>query len=333
MWPRSGACFIWRAEKDPSKGGRTIRNLIRIGTRGSQLALTQTNAVATEIRKRHPALTVEVQAIRTKGDIMQDVSLAKIGGKGLFVKEIEEALVRGEIDLAVHSMKDVPVELPAGLAIGIVTRREDPRDVLVSRDRLKLEALPEGARLGTGSLRRGFQLRNILPDVEIVSLRGNLDTRIRRVGTEGLDGVILAAAGIRRMGWVERVSQFIPVEVLLPAIGQGVLGIEHRSDDRELLEALAFLHDRETALAVTAERAFLADLGGGCQLPVAAYARLRGPELVLRGLVGSLDGRAMIRDEVRGAADDGATLGRRLASTILDRGGRAILETVYACGD
>ncbi|HOS77329.1 MAG TPA: hydroxymethylbilane synthase [Syntrophales bacterium] len=304
-----------------------------MGTRGSQLALTQTNAVATEIRKRHPALTVEVQAIRTKGDIMQDVSLAKIGGKGLFVKEIEEALVRGEIDLAVHSMKDVPVELPAGLAIGIVTRREDPRDVLVSRDRLKLEALPEGARLGTGSLRRGFQLRNILPDVEIVSLRGNLDTRIRRVGTEGLDGVILAAAGIRRMGWVERVSQFIPVEVLLPAIGQGVLGIEHRSDDRELLEALAFLHDRETALAVTAERAFLADLGGGCQLPVAAYARLRGPELVLRGLVGSLDGRAMIRDEVRGAADDGATLGRRLASTILDRGGRAILETVYACGD
>ncbi len=264
---------------------------------------------------------------------MQDVSLAKIGGKGVFVKEIEDALTRGGIDLAVHSMKDVPVELPAGLAIGIVTRREDARDVLISRDRLKLEAMPKGARLGTGSLRRGFQLRNLLPDVEIVPLRGNLDTRIRKIETDGLDGVIVAAAGIRRMGWVERVSQFLPVELMLPAIGQGVLGIELRSDDRELLEALTFLHHRETALEVAAERAFLRRLGGGCQLPIAAYGRLRGPELVLQGLVGSLDGRVMLRDEVRGAADGGEALGGRLAEAILERGGRAILDAAYAVDD
>ncbi len=187
--------------------------------------------MADRIREHHPDAAVELVTIRTKGDIMQDVSLVQIGGKGLFIKEIEEALLRGDVDMAVHSMKDVPAELPEELEIAVTPLREDPRDVLISRDNRKLEEMPRGARIGTGSLRRGFQLRNRMPDLEIVPLRGNLDTRIRKIETEGLDGVIVAAAGIRRMGWVAKVSQFIPVEVMLPAVGQGVLGIETRRDD------------------------------------------------------------------------------------------------------
>ncbi len=316
------------------KGGRRfpIDANIRIGTRGSALAMTQTRWVA-DILKRHiPETEVEIRVIKTKGDIMQDVSLVKIGGKGVFVREIEEALLRGKIDMAVHSMKDVPAELPEGLTIGVIPEREDPRDVLIGRDRIKMEAMPRGARIGTGSLRRGIQVRSLLPDVQIVPLRGNLDTRIRKIESEGLDGVIVAAAGIRRMGWVQRVSQFIPVELMLPAVGQGALGIEMRMEDGKMAEALSFLNHSATWIEVGAERAFLKRLGGGCQLPIAAYGKIRGAELVLRGLVGSLDGRRVIQDEIKGAPADHRALGSALAETILDRGGREILAEAYEGG-
>ena len=316
------------------KGGRRfpIETNIRIGTRGSALAMTQTRWVADILKRRSPETAVEIRVIKTKGDIMQDVSLVKIGGKGVFVREIEEALLRGEIDMAVHSMKDVPAELPEGLTIGVIPEREDPRDVLIGRDRIKMEAMPRGARIGTGSLRRGIQVRSLLPDVQVVPLRGNLDTRIRKIESEGLDGVIVAAAGIRRMGWVQRVSQFIPVELMLPAVGQGALGIEMRMEDGKMAEALSFLNHPATWIEVGAERAFLKRLGGGCQLPIAAYGKIRGAALVLRGLVGSLDSRRVITDEIKGTPADHGALGAELAERILDRGGREILAEAYEGG-
>jgi hydroxymethylbilane synthase len=284
--------------------------------------------VADRLKKQHPEMKVEIVVIKTKGDIMQDVSLVKIGGKGVFVKEIEEALLRGEIDIAIHSMKDVPADLPEKLKIGIIPEREDPRDVLIARDRMKIEALPRGARIGTGSLRRGIQLRNLLPDVEIFPLRGNLDTRIRKIESEDLDGVIVAAAGIRRMGWVHRVSQFIPVEIMLPAVGQGALGIEMRRGEDPIEEALSFLNHPNTWIEVGAERAFLKRLGGGCQLPIAAYGKIRDTDLILRGLVGSLNGRVIITEEVKGKPSDFSALGMILADRILERGGQSILDDV-----
>ena len=293
------------------------------------MALTQSQWVAARIREQFPDASVELVIINTKGDIMQDVSLVQIGGKGLFIKEIEEALLGGDVDIAVHSMKDVPAELPEELEIAVTPPREDPRDVLISSGNRKLEEMPHGARIGTCSLRRGFQLRNRMPDLDIVPLRGNLDTRIRKLGTEDLAGVIVAAAGMRRMGWVAKISQFIPVEVVLPAVGQGVLGIETRRCDPSAREAIAFLHDPVTWCEVGAERAFLQRLGGGCQLPIAAFAKKNGEEIAIGGLVGSVDGRVMIRHDMKGPASDFGALGRELADYILVRGGRALLNQVY----
>ncbi|MCX5856180.1 MAG: hydroxymethylbilane synthase [Deltaproteobacteria bacterium] len=311
-----------------------MKSTLKIGTRGSALALTQARWVADQLKNRLPDVGVEITVIKTKGDIMQDVSLAKIGGKGIFVKEIEDALLRGDIDLAVHSMKDVPVDLPDNLEIGITTEREDPRDVLISKDNRQLEDMPHGARIGTGSLRRGFQLRNLYPSIEIVPLRGNLDTRIRKIETENLDGIVVAAAGMKRIGWGDRISQFIPLDTMLPSIGQGVLGIELRKDDTDIKHALAFINHLETWVETAAERAFLKRLGGGCQLPIAAYGKKQGENLKLKGLLGSLDGRIMIRDEIEGSCDDAEMMGARLADTILSRGGRAILRMVYeSCPD
>lgn len=272
---------------------------------------------------------MELVIIKTKGDIMQDVSLVQIGGKGLFIKEIEEALLRGDVDIAVHSMKDVPAELPEELKIAVTPPREDPRDVLISRNNRKLEEMPRGARIGTCSLRRGFQLRNRMPDLDIVPLRGNLDTRIKKIESEDLAGVIVAAAGLRRMGWVAKVSQFIPEEVMLPAVGQGVLGIETRRNDDRVRTAIAFLHDPVTGCEVGAERSFLKRLGGGCQLPIAAFAKKTGESILLKGLVGSVDGRVMISHEVKGIAKDFEALGTELADNLLGRGGRALLDEVY----
>ncbi len=285
--------------------------------------------MADRIREQIPGASVELVVIKTKGDILQDVSLAQAGGKGLFVKEIEEALLAGDVDLAVHSMKDLPAELPGELVITATPLREDPRDALISWEQLPLEQLPPGAMIGTGSLRRSLQLRNWMPRLTIVPLRGNLDTRIGKVSKTGLDGVILAAAGIRRMGWEAKIAQCFPVETMLPAVGQGVLGIETRRDDTAVREALAFLDDPTTACEVGAERAFLEGLGGGgCQLPIAGFARKTGDHLVLEGLIGSIDGKVMLRDRVEGSAGTFAELGRGLAEALLARGGRALLAAV-----
>lgn len=294
------------------------------------MALTQTNWIADKIRNRHPKLQVEIVVIKTTGDIMQNISLVKIGGKGVFVKEIEEALLKGRVDMAVHSMKDVPAELPDGLEIAVTPEREDPRDILISRDNLKIEEMAKGVRIGTGSLRRSYQLLNLLPDIEIVPLRGNLDTRIKKIDTDGLAGVILAASGIRRMGWAAKIAQYLPVEMILPAVGQGVLALESRADDKETQATIAFLNHETTWLEVGAERAFLKRLGGGCQLPIAAYGKIQGSQLLVRGLVGGADGRVMIREEMAGPVDTGDALGKTLAEKILARGGRELLDEV-AC--
>ena len=313
----------------PIKFGGIHIKTIRIGTRGSELALVQARFIAEKIKTKYRDISLEIVPIKTRGDRMQNISLAKIGGKGVFVKEIEEALLRDEIGIAVHSMKDVPVELPDGLEIAVVPEREDPRDVLISKNNVKMEELPKGAKIGTGSLRRKMQLLNFLPDIEVIPIRGNLGTRIKKIETEGLDGIIAAAAGMRRMGWAAKVSQYIPVETMLPSAGQGVLGIEVRKDDDEIREILSFLNHGETFTEVSAERAFLKTLGGGCQVPIACIARKQGDILTLRGLVGSTDGKIVIEDEVRGSIEDGEELGNSLAETILSRGGRAVLDSVY----
>jgi len=299
---------------------------LKIGTRGSALALTQTRQVAALLQRQYPALQIDLVVIKTSGDIQKDVPLAKIGGKGLFIKEIEEALLAGTVDLAVHSMKDLPAELPEGLQIAAVPLREDPRDVLISGTGQEVDDLPAGARIGTGSLRRIVQLRSWRPDLEIVPIRGNLDTRIRKLKQGEFDGILVAAAGIRRMGWAEQVTQFIPAEKMLPAVGQGVLCLETRCGEEDLDALLAFLEDGRTRREVTAERAFLRRLGGGCTLPVAAFAEERGEALTLRGLVGSLDERTMLRHQLQGPADKAAELGAELADTLLDGGGRVLLQ-------
>lgn len=260
---------------------------------------------------------------------MQNVSLVEIGGKGVFVKEIEEALLRGDIAMAVHSMKDVPVELPEGLVIAAVPEREDPRDVLVSKGGRKIEGLTKGARIGTGSLRRGMQLRTLMPDIEIVPIRGNIDTRIRKIRTENLDGIIIAAAGMKRAGRAAEISQYIPIEVMMPAVGQGVLGIEVRADDTAIRDLIDPLNHPDTVVESAAERAFLRRLGGGCQVPIAGIAQKQGDTLIMKGLVGSVDGRVMIMDEIRGSSRDAEDMGVTLAEKILSRGGRAVLDEVY----
>jgi hydroxymethylbilane synthase len=301
---------------------------IKVGTRGSKLALTQTNAAVASLKKAAPEIQVEICVIKTSGDIMQDVSLLQIGGQGVFVKEIEEALLSGSIDLAVHSMKDVPGDIPDGLTFAAILPREDVRDVLVTRGKIKFEFLPKGAKIGTGSLRRGAQIRSILPDINIVPLRGNIDTRLKKIETENLTGVILAAAGMKRLGYMEAVTQYLPVELMLPAVGQGALGLQARKTDTELIEYCARLNSATTAAEVTAERSYLRALGGGCRLPIAAYGLFEGKRLALEGLVASPDGTSVIRDKVWGEPEEAEDMGRRLADLILDRGGRKLLDLV-----
>ena len=302
---------------------------IKIGTRGSKLALTQANFVAEKIKKIMPETDIEISVIKTSGDIMQDISLLKIGGKGVFVKEIEDALLSNIIDLAVHSMKDVPTEIPAGLEFAAILQREDARDILASRDNRKIEQMPKGARIGTGSLRRSVQVLDILPDAVIVPLRGNLDTRLRKIETENLAGVIVAAAGMKRMGLIQRITQFLPVELMLPAVGQGALGLEVRTGDNELKKILAKINHAPTNTEIAAERAFLRYLGGGCRLPIAALGKLEGDKLSLEGLVASPQGSGIIRDKVKGTVFEAEELGKKLAEMILERGGKKFLELVY----
>lgn len=306
-----------------------MRKEIRIGTRASALALWQAEWVKSELEKKYPGMAVLLTKIKTTGDKILDVPLAKVGGKGLFVKEIEEAMLRGEIDIAVHSMKDVPTFFPAGLHLGAITKREDPRDALLSRNSVAFKNLPKGAKVGTSSLRRQAQLMNIRPDFVIEQLRGNVDTRLRKL-KEGLyDAIILAAAGVKRLGLSDNVTEYIEPEISLPAIGQGALGIECREDDRELNDMIAFFNHPDTRVCVTAERALLRRLEGGCQVPIACYGRIMDGKLSLAGLVGSVDGKKIIKDNIEGEQKDAERLGVELAEKLLRQGADAILREVY----
>jgi hydroxymethylbilane synthase len=302
--------------------------MIRLGSRGSKLALWQAEFIQFEI-ERKTGRKVEIAKIKTMGDMILDVPLARVGGKGLFVKEIEEALLSGGIDLAVHSMKDVPTDLPDRLAIVAITRREDPRDAFLSVKYRKFAELPRGATLGTSSLRRQTQLLGLRPDLSVETLRGNLDTRIRKMEEGRYDAIILAAAGLRRLGWEAKITEYIPAEMSLPAIGQGALGIEIRVDDPDTREAVSFLNDRDTAFAVRAERGFLKRLEGGCQVPIASYGRTEGDSIFLEGMVGRPDGSEIIRGNARGSTADPEALGVGLAEQLLDRGAKEILDEVY----
>jgi hydroxymethylbilane synthase len=293
---------------------------IVVGTRGSRLALWQADWVSAEIRKRNPGPPVSLKKIRTSGDRITDVPLAEVGGKGLFVKEIEEELLRGEIDLAVHSMKDIPAEIPKGLHFPAMSPREDPRDVLISREHKRLSELPSGARIGTGSLRRRAQLLERRPDLVVVPVRGNLDTRLRKLKSGQYDAIVVAAAGILRMGWEKEIAERLDPEISLPAVGQGVMGIECREEDREINALLQPLNDPLSSVVIGAERAVLNRLQGGCQVPLAAYAVVESGGLWLRGLVASLDGKRIIRAEERGSPGDPRALGERLAEKLLENG-------------
>ena len=306
-----------------------MRTTLRIGTRASLLAVTQSTWVKTRIEQAHPQVRVELVQITTKGDRILDVPLAKVGGKGLFVKEIEDALLDGTADLAVHSMKDVPTELPEGLFIGIVPARETPLDAYISNRFATLEALPVGARIGTSSLRRKSQLAAVRPDLTILDLRGNVDTRLRKLDEGQYEAIILAGAGLNRLGLQGRITAELDPTLMLPAIGQGALGIELRRDDTQLLADLQFLHDPRTATAVAAERAFLLRLEGGCQVPIGAHAVVDGETVRLTGLIASVDGRQLLRDTLTAPAAEAPALGTRLAERLLARGGKAILDAVY----
>ena len=306
-----------------------MRKEIRIGTRSSALALWQAEWVKSELEKKYPGLKVSLTKIKTTGDKILDVPLAKVGGKGLFVKEIEEAMLANEIDIAVHSMKDVPTFFPDGLHLSCITKREDPRDALLTRNKVKFSDLPKGANVGTSSLRRQAQLMNIRPDFVIHQLRGNVDTRIRKLKEGQYDAIILAAAGVKRLGLAGNVTEYMDPEISLPAIGQGALGIECRVDDRELNDMIAFFNHADSRVCVTGERALLRRLEGGCQVPIACYGEMKNGYLHLTGLVGSVDGKRIIKDTIEGAPDKAEKLGVTLAETLLSRGADVILREVY----
>lgn len=309
-----------------------MRKHIKIGTRGSLLATTQSTWVKKQIEAEHPGTTVDLVKIVTKGDKILDVPLAKVGGKGLFVKEIEEALLRKDVDLAVHSMKDVPSELPAELHLGIIPPRENPHDAFISAKFPRFDALPQGATVGTSSLRRRAQIAALRSDLEIVDLRGNLDTRLRKLDEGKFQAIILAAAGLNRLGMSSRATGYFTSEEMLPAVGQGALGIELRRDDSELLAGLSFLNDDNTTVAVAAERAFLYRLEGGCQVPIGAFAEVHEGQVKLTGLVASVDGKEVLKDSASGSNAEAQQVGTELANKLLDMGGREILAEVYGRG-
>jgi hydroxymethylbilane synthase len=306
-----------------------MSRVLRIGTRGSALAIQQTQVVVEALHAAWPDLSVDVMQIKTTGDRIQDVPLAKIGDKGLFVKEIEEALLDGRIDWAVHSVKDLPSELPKGLGVGMLAARSDPRDALVTRRGWRLATLPDRAVIGTSSLRRRAQLLHWRPDLTIVPVRGNVDTRLRKLETDGLDGVVLAVAGLIRLGREGRISDIIPPEICLPAVGQGALGVEMRGDDVEAQALFEPLTCTTTKAAVTAERSFLASLQGGCQVPIAAWATVVNSQLCLRGMISDLDGHTLLQGERWGMPHAPEQVGVELAEDLLQRGGEAILRGIY----
>jgi len=301
---------------------------LTIGTRGSQLALWQANWVKSELEKKH-GIEVELEIIKTTGDKITDVPLAQVGGKGLFVKEIEEALLDGRVQLAVHSMKDVPTDFPDGLSLRCITEREDPRDIAITCTGNSFKDLPQGAHIGTSSLRRSSQLLDARPDFKIGQLRGNLDTRIRKVNDGEYDAIILAGAGIRRLGWADKITDYFDTEFMLPAIGQGALGIETKTNDDETNALVDFFNHPDTSDAVRAERSLLKRLDGGCQVPIAAFGEIDGDNLRLRGLVAGVDGKNIIKDEVSGSRSNAEAMGVELAERLLKSGAYDILKELY----
>jgi hydroxymethylbilane synthase len=306
-----------------------LDNVLRIATRQSPLALWQAHYVKQRLEACHPQLTVELVPMVTRGDIILDTPLAKVGGKGLFVKELELALLEGRADIAVHSMKDVPVEFPEGLGLVTICERDDPRDAFVSNNFSSLDDLPAGSVVGTSSLRRQCQIAERRPDLVIRSLRGNVGTRLGKLDNGDYDAIILAVAGLNRLGLQERIRYALPAEVSLPAVGQGAVGIECRLDDAQTQALLASLNHDETAIRVSAERAMNMRLEGGCQVPIGSYAELSNGELWLRALVGAPDGSVLVRGERRGKPADAVSMGISLAEELLDKGAREILAAVY----
>ena len=299
---------------------------IIIGTRSSKLALWQADYVAARLREAYPGLTVEKRLMTTKGDKILDAPLAKIGGKGLFTKELEQAMLAGEIDLAVHSLKDMPTEVPEGLAIAAITKRADPGDAFVSNRYASLAALPAGAAIGTSSLRRRAQLLHARPDLTIRDLRGNVNTRLAKLDAGEYDAAVLAVAGLKRLGFAARIREVLPQSLLLPAVGQGALAIETRAADAAVRERVAFLADAGTTACAHAERAFLARVEGGCQVPVGVYAQPAAAGMAVEAVIASLDGARLYRDRVEGAAADAAALGTELADRLLAAGGLDVLH-------
>lgn len=303
------------------------RTHLTIGTRGSKLALWQSNYIAGRITEL-TGLPVEIKIIKTTGDKILDVPLAKVGGKGLFTKEIEVELEDGTVDLAVHSMKDVPTQLPEGLVIAAMPPRVDPRDAIVSGEGYTLATLPQGGRVGTSSLRRVAQVRALRPDVEIVDVRGNLDTRMRKAETGEVDIVILAAAGITRMGWADRITHYVPTAEMVSAVGQGAIGVEIRENDEFMQDVCRQLSDPDTMTCVTAERVVMRTLEGGCQVPIGAYARLEDGMLIMDGVVGSVDGKIILRDHMEGVAADPEGLGHAMVERLLALGAGEVLAQI-----
>lgn len=305
------------------------RKLI-IGSRSSDLALWQANYVKKELEKKNKNLEVEIKLVKTKGDKILDVALSKIGDKGLFTKELEVELLNGKIDLAVHSLKDLQTELPKGLTLAAVTKRHPVEDVLIAREkRVTLETLPEGAKVATGSLRRRAQLLHLRPDIQVFELRGNVPTRIRKFLESDWDAIILARAGVERLKLTKYISSVIPIDFILPAVGQGALGIEIKRGNEFALEALQSIHDEKTFWAIRAERQFLKTLEGGCQVPIGAFAEVKSNGLYLDGMVGSLDGSITFRARLRGSKQDPEALGKLLAKNLKKAGAKKVLEEIY----
>jgi hydroxymethylbilane synthase len=304
---------------------------VRIGTRASELALWQTHHVKALLKELFSGIIIDVQTIKTTGDKILDAPLAKIGDKGLFTKELEAALLDERIDLAVHSLKDVPTAIPEGLTIAAVLEREDVRDVFISHSKSLNKlfmTLPRHAVIATGSLRRKCQVLNARQDIQIVDIRGNLNTRLKKLDESNWDGMILAKAGVTRLGWAQRITEILPLEIMLPAVGQGALAIEIRNGDKHIEELLRTLHHIPTALTVTAERSFLRHLEGGCQIPIGAYGQVQGNELRLDAVIGSLDGKHMVKGSRNGRHADAERIGIELAEELLKRGGKEILDEI-----
>ncbi len=304
------------------------KKVVVVGSRGSKLALIQTNWVISELKRLNPGLEFQIEKISTKGDKITNAPLSRLGGVGLFTKELEVALIKEKIDIAVHSAKDVPTEIDEGLTIGATPKREDPHDVLISINNASLEKLPDNARIGTSSLRRKAQLLAFREDYKILDLRGNLDTRLKKLEAEDLDAIVVAHAGLLRMGYTGQISQIIPFDIMLPAVGQGSLCIEIRKDDTRIQKIVSAMDDEQTRIAVEAERSLLAKLQGGCQVPIGAYAEIQGKEVSIEAIICTLDGDHAIRDRHSGPKNQAVKIGEELAQRMLDNGGMKILHEV-----